>query len=110
MTLAVCWSEQFAIHDSGRAGLYLPVGGLIEDDIHVDSTARITRTRNLLRTSGIDEAAKILEPRKARVEEILRVHSEEHVQRMRERVGGRRGGRGRGLHADGRRTRTSSRS
>ena len=41
MTLAVCWSEQFAIHDSGRAGLYLPVGGLIEDDVHVDSTARI---------------------------------------------------------------------
>ena len=43
MTLAVCWSEQFAIHDSGRAGLYLPVGGLIEDDVHVDSTARITQ-------------------------------------------------------------------
>ena len=84
MTLAVCWSEQFAIHDSGRAGLYLPVGGLIEDDVHVDSTARITRTRNLLRTSGIDEAATILEPRKARVEEVLRVHSEEHVARMQE--------------------------
>ncbi len=84
MTLAVCWSEQFAIHDSGRAGLYLPVGGLIEDDVHVDSTARITRTRNLLRTSGIDDTATILEPRKARVEEILRVHSEEHVQRMQE--------------------------
>ena len=84
MTLAVCWSEQFAIHDSGRAGLYLPVGGLIEDDVHVDSTARITRTRNLLRTTGIDDAATILEPRKAVVEEVLRVHSEEHVQRMQE--------------------------
>ena len=84
MTLAVCWSQQFAIHDSGRAGLYLPVGGLIEDDVHVDSTARITRTRNLLRTTGIDDAATILEPRKAVVEEVLRVHSEEHVQRMQE--------------------------
>jgi acetoin utilization deacetylase AcuC-like enzyme len=82
VTLAVCWSEQFAIHDSGRAGLYLPVGGLIEDDLHVDNTARIIRTRNLLRTSGIDDAATILEPRDARMEEVLRAHSEEHVVRM----------------------------
>src|SRR5215212_2181348 len=66
----------------GRGGMYLPVGGLVEDDIHVDNTARIVRTRNALRTAGVDELVAMLSPREATVDEILRVHSEDHVFRM----------------------------
>ncbi len=46
--------------------------------------------------AGIDEAATILEPRKARVEEVPRVHSEEHVAADAGGVRGRRGDAGGG--------------
>jgi acetoin utilization deacetylase AcuC-like enzyme len=67
----------------GRAGMYLPVGGLIEDDLHVDNPTRIVRTRNLLRTTGADEILMMLAPREATLDELLRVHSDEHVSHMR---------------------------
>jgi acetoin utilization deacetylase AcuC-like enzyme len=82
VTAAVSWDDRFATHDMGRGGLYLPVGGLIEDDVFVDNTQRITRTRALFRTAGIDERVALLRPREATREELLRVHSEEHVERM----------------------------
>jgi acetoin utilization deacetylase AcuC-like enzyme len=80
---AVCWDERFATHDMGRGGLYLPVGGLVEDDVFVDNPARIVRTRNLLAASGVDRHVRMVAPRPATPDELLRVHSEEHVDRMR---------------------------
>jgi acetoin utilization deacetylase AcuC-like enzyme len=62
--------------------MYLPIEGLIEDDIHVDNPARIVRTRNLLRAAGLDDDLDVTAPREATVDEILRVHSREHVERM----------------------------
>lgn len=82
MPSAVCWDDRFAVHDMGRAGMYLPVGGLVEDDVHVDNTARILRTRNLLRTTGGDREVAMLVPRQATEDEILRAHSEDHLARM----------------------------
>jgi hypothetical protein len=32
-TAAVCWHKSFATYDLARGGLYLPVGGLVEDDV-----------------------------------------------------------------------------
>ena len=49
MATALCWDDRFATHDMGRGAMYLPIEGLIEDDLHVDNTARISRTRNLIR-------------------------------------------------------------
>jgi acetoin utilization deacetylase AcuC-like enzyme len=79
---AICWDDRFATHDMGRGGMYLPVGGLIEDDLHVDNTARIVRTRNLLAAAGVEEAVQMVAPREAELDELLRVHSPEHVARM----------------------------
>ena len=79
---ALCWDERFATHDMGRGAMYLPIEGLIEDDLHVDNTARIVRTRNLIRAAGLDDALRVVAPREATVDEILRVHSREHVERM----------------------------
>jgi acetoin utilization deacetylase AcuC-like enzyme len=81
---AVCWDDRFATHDMGRGGLYLPVGGLIEDDLHIDNTDRILRTRHLLTTAGLEELVRFVEPRTAKVDELLAVHSPEHVSHMRE--------------------------
>jgi acetoin utilization deacetylase AcuC-like enzyme len=82
MAAALCWDERFATHDMGRGGLYLPVGGLIEDDIFVDNTERVVRTRRLLRNAGLDAKLDVVTPRQATVDELLRVHSAEHVERM----------------------------
>jgi acetoin utilization deacetylase AcuC-like enzyme len=79
---ALCWNDHFATHDMGRGGLYLPVGGLLEDDLHVDNTARITRTRALVTRAGLDERLRLAEPREATVDELMRVHSLDHVERM----------------------------
>ena len=82
MQSAVCWDDRFATHDMGRGGMYLPCEGLVEDDLHIDNTARIVRTRNALRIAGVDGRVAMLSPREATVDEVLRVHSEEHVLRM----------------------------
>jgi acetoin utilization deacetylase AcuC-like enzyme len=79
---ALIWDDRFAIHDMGRGAMYLPVEGLLEDDVHVDSTARITRTRNLIRNAGLDDVLLLCAPREATVEELARVHAPEHVERM----------------------------
>jgi len=81
MGSALVWDDRFAIHDMGRGALYLPVEGLVEDDVHVDSPARITRTRTLIAKAGLDEHLLLAGPREATVPELLRVHSREHVER-----------------------------
>lgn len=83
MGAALCWDGRFATHDMGRAGLYLPIEGLVEDDVHVDSPARITRTRTLVSAAGLDERLLLVAPREATQGELERVHSRDHVERMR---------------------------
>ncbi len=82
VSTALCWDDRFATHDMGRGAIYLPIEGLVEDDLHVDSTARIVRTRKLVRAAGLDERLTLAVPREATVDELLRVHSREHVERM----------------------------
>ena len=82
MATAVCFDDRFGDHDMGRGGLYLPVGGLIEDDVFVDNSQRIVRTRNLFREAGIDRQVELVAPRTATVDELCRVHAPEHVQRI----------------------------
>ena len=82
MTTALCWNDRFETHDMGRGGLYLPAAGLVEDDVHVDNPARIARTRRLISRVGLDSVLRVIEPRHATVEELLRVHSRDHVERM----------------------------
>jgi acetoin utilization deacetylase AcuC-like enzyme len=82
MATALIWDDRFATHDMGRAGIYLPAGGLVEDDLHIDNTARIVRTRTLVSQAGLDDVLRVLQPREAHVDELLRVHSAEHVERM----------------------------
>jgi acetoin utilization deacetylase AcuC-like enzyme len=92
---ALCWDERFATHDMGRAGIYLPIEGLIEDDIHTDNPARIARARSLVSRAGLDGVLEIVQPREATIDELLRVHAREHVERMRsvsEAGGGDAGG------------------
>lgn len=94
---ALCWDDRFATHDMGRGAMYLPIEGLVEDDLHIDSTARIVRTRNLIRAAGLDDELAVVVPREARVDELLRVHSPEHVERMKAESDAGRGDAGGGF-------------
>ena len=66
----------------GGGALYLPIEGLLEDDLHIDNSARIVRTRNLIGQAGMDAALRIEVPLEATVEQLARVHSREHIERM----------------------------
>jgi acetoin utilization deacetylase AcuC-like enzyme len=66
----------------GRAALYLPIEGLVEDDLHVDNPTRIVRLRHLIASSGLEQALLVCGARAATVEELTRVHSLAHVERM----------------------------
>jgi acetoin utilization deacetylase AcuC-like enzyme len=79
---AVLWDKRFTTHDMGRAALYLPITGLVEDDLHVDNPARIVRLRHLITSSGLEQAVLMRGVRAATHEQLTRVHSLDHVERM----------------------------
>jgi acetoin utilization deacetylase AcuC-like enzyme len=95
MSTALLWDERFGTHDMGEAAIFVPPGGLVEPDRHIDNPARIVRTRNLVRAAGLDDELVLASPREASADEVARVHSEEHLERMRAtaaRGGGDAGG------------------
>ena len=40
VSTALVWDNRFGVHDMGDAALYLPPGGLVESDRHIDSVYR----------------------------------------------------------------------
>ena len=82
MSTALVWDDRFGIHDMGDAALYLPPGGLVESDRHIDNPARILRTRRVISAAGLDEVLTLRAPREATASELTRVHTAEHVERM----------------------------
>ena len=84
MRMSLVWDDEFSVHDMGEAALFVPAGGLVETDQHIDNPRRAMRTRNLFNRAGLDAKVSVLKPRPASVEEIERVHSAQHVERMRQ--------------------------
>jgi acetoin utilization deacetylase AcuC-like enzyme len=77
------WSERFGVHDMGDWAIYVPPGGLVEPDLHIDNPKRILRLRRLIAKVGLDQRLDVVSPRQATVAELEAVHSREHVERMR---------------------------
>jgi acetoin utilization deacetylase AcuC-like enzyme len=77
------WSERFGVHDMGDWAIYVPPGGLVEPDLHIDNPLRTARLRRLIAKVGLDERLDVVHPRRAGVEELIAVHSPEHVEAMR---------------------------
>ncbi len=82
MSTAVVWDDRFGIHDMGEAALYIPPAGIVESDLHIDNPTRIVRTRNVISAAGLDEILTLRAPREANLDELTRVHSAEHIERM----------------------------
>ncbi|WP_067461707.1 class II histone deacetylase [Actinomadura macra] len=76
--------ERYFWHDTGSGPLGAPAGGYLEPLRHPDHPDTKRRFRNLVEVSGLLDALVPLKPRPATRDELLRVHTEAHVTRMRE--------------------------
>jgi acetoin utilization deacetylase AcuC-like enzyme len=79
----VC-EERYFWHDNGSAVLDFPSGGLLQPGIHIESPESKRRLRNLLEVSGLLEKLVRLPVSMAAEEDILRFHTSDYVNRLRE--------------------------
>jgi acetoin utilization deacetylase AcuC-like enzyme len=69
-------------HDTGNAAAWIPAGGYLQPDKHVESPESKRRLRGLLEVTGLLERLTVIEPRSATIEELLRFHTPEYVARV----------------------------
>lgn len=82
-TTALIWADEFGDVRAVDAGLYLPVGGLVEaGQIHVDNEHRLARLRTLIASRPVEAILRHRTPRAATREELARVHTSAHIDAM----------------------------
>jgi len=86
------WHERYMWHDTGHAGGSVPARGFVEPAEHVENPAPKRRFRNLVEVSGLLERLVPIPPRPATVEELVRFHTREYVQRIEALSAGNGGG------------------
>ncbi|OCC02683.1 acetoin utilization protein [Labrys sp. WJW] len=91
MTTGWVWHERFGWHDTGTAAGFLK-GEFIQPLQHVESPESKARFASLVEVSGIAKALKRIEITKASDEDILRIHTSEHLDRMKALSADIRGG------------------
>ncbi len=84
MATGFLWDERYAWHDTGTGAGFMSAGGLVEPEMHGESPATKRRFRNLLEVTGLLEQCVALKARPATDEEILRLHTPEYVQRIKD--------------------------
>ncbi len=74
--------ELYFWHHVGKAAVYVPAGGMVEPDEHCESPESKRRFRNLLEASGQLDHLVQLKPEPAEIEDILRFHTREYLDRV----------------------------
>ena len=74
--------ERYLWHDTRSAAGFIPAGGMVEPDRHAESPDTKRRLRNLLEVSGLLGQLVPLAPRMASEDEVLRVHTRAHLERV----------------------------
>ena len=87
MTTGFLWHELFAWHNTGNFALVAPYGFPVQPGEHAENPETKRRLRNLLDASGLLKQLTLLEPRPATDAEILRVHSQAYLDRVRSHNG-----------------------
>jgi acetoin utilization deacetylase AcuC-like enzyme len=82
MATGALWHEKYMWWDTRHAGVFIPAGGWIEPDEHVENPRTKRRLKNLLDACGLSEQLHWLTPRPATVDELCRVHDRAYVERM----------------------------
>lgn len=91
MAVGFVWHERFMWHDTGHAVSFVPSGGFLQPDEHVESPESKRRLRNLLEVSGILDHLVAIPPTPATTEQVERVHTAEYLRCLAE-LSGERGG------------------
>ncbi len=84
MSTGFLFHEHYMWHDTGTAALWHPAGGMVQPSENAENPETKRRFRNLLEVSGLIDKLVLLKPRMATEEEILRVHTSEYVQKIKE--------------------------
>jgi acetoin utilization deacetylase AcuC-like enzyme len=94
MTTGYVWHELFGWGDTGSGGLFPadPAVGLQPTGHHVAHPDTKRRLHELVAVSGLIDHLERIEPRHATDDEILRVHTREHVTRLRQESAQPKGG------------------
>jgi acetoin utilization deacetylase AcuC-like enzyme len=83
--------ERYFWHDQGSAAAYIPAGGFVEPELHVDNPTAKRRFRNLVEVSGLSENLISIKPRYATYDEIELLHDYNYINRVIELSKGRGG-------------------
>ncbi|KAA0274400.1 MAG: class II histone deacetylase [Acidobacteria bacterium] len=73
------WNEAYMWHTTGMGAAFLPAGGPLEPEEHIERPAPKRRLRNLLELSGVLEELVTIPSRPASDAELERVHHADHV-------------------------------
>lgn len=82
MPTGFVYHERYMWHDTGNAAGWIPAGGYVQPDKHVESPEAKRRLRGLLEVTGLLERLTMIKPRPATTEELLRFHTPEYVARV----------------------------
>jgi acetoin utilization deacetylase AcuC-like enzyme len=84
MTTGLVWHELYMWHDTGTGAWVTPASLTVQPLGHIESAEGKRRIRNLLEVSGLIDHLVQLKPRAATEDEILRLHTKEYVERVKE--------------------------
>jgi len=78
------WSERCMWHDAGNFAGVLPPSPatFLEPDLHLETPAAKRRIKNLLDVTGLTDRLRLIAPRPATRDELLRVHCPEYLDRI----------------------------
>jgi acetoin utilization deacetylase AcuC-like enzyme len=82
VTTGFLWHELYAWHDTGTGASVMPAGLTVQPLGHIESAEGKRRIRNLVEVSGLMDHLVQLKPRPATESEILRLHTREYVERI----------------------------
>ena len=82
MATGFVFDERYMWHDTGSAASFMPAGGYIQPEPHVESPDSKRRFRNLLEVSGLSKKLVSIEPRMGTEEELLYFHTEDYVENI----------------------------
>lgn len=82
MVTGFVFHESCMWHDTGSAGLFLPSVGYIQPDRHIEGPEAKRRIRNLMEVSGLLDQVRLIKPRHATRDEVLRFHTPSYVDRL----------------------------
>jgi acetoin utilization deacetylase AcuC-like enzyme len=83
MTTGYVWHERYAWHDTGTHAGLVPAGGPVQPFQNFESPESKTRFASLVEVSGLTDHLLRVPARPATEEDILRVHTAEHLARIR---------------------------